>query len=101
MIRIFIAALLATLLVACNATKSSPSYTMIDSQRVIKQAEEAVAKAAKVGYEWRDTSQLLADAKAANEAKDYNTAVALAGQAERQANNSVAQYHTEMKVFKH
>ena len=45
MIRIFIAALLATLLVACNATKSSPSYTMIDSQRVIKQAEEAIAKA--------------------------------------------------------
>lgn len=100
MIRTLFAALLVTLLVGCNATKSSPNYTLIDSTRVIKQAEEAVAKAAAVGFEWRDTAQLLTDAKAANEAKDYNTAVALAGQAERQANNAVKQYHTEMTVFK-
>lgn len=101
MIRTLVAALLATLLVACNATKSSPSYTLIDSKRVIKQAETAITKAAKVGYEWRDTSAMLADAKAAEAKGDYNTAVDLAGKAERQAKNAVAQYHTEMKVFKH
>ena len=100
MIRTLIAALLATLLVACNATKSSPSYTMIDSHRVIRQADAAIAKAAKAGYEWRDTSAMLDEAKAAEKAGDYNKAVALAGQAERQAINAVKQHDTEMVVFK-
>lgn len=100
MIKTLFAALLVTLLVGCNATVRSPSYTLIDSNRVIRQAEAAIAKVAKVGYEWRDTDAMLADAKAANEKKDYNTAVALAGKAERQAIAAYKQYQLEMSVFK-
>ncbi len=100
MIRMLLAALFVALLAGCNGVKSSPSYTLIDSKRVISEAEAAIAKAAKVGYEWRDTSAMLADAKTAEKEGDYNKAVALAGQAERQAQNALAQYHTEMSVFK-
>ncbi len=100
MSRVIFAALLASILVGCNGVKSSPSYNMIDSNRVIKEAETAIAEVAKVGYEWRDTSAMLADAKAANEAKDYNKAVELAGRAERQAIAAYKQYKLEMSVFK-
>jgi hypothetical protein len=100
MIRTLFAALLVALLVGCNAIKSSPSYTNVDSDRVIKQAESAIAKVAKVGYEWRDTGKILASAKAANKKKDYSTAVALAGKAERQAIAAYKQYKLEMSVFK-
>lgn len=100
MSRIIFAALLAGTLVGCNSIKFSPSHNMIDSARVIREAEIAIAKVDKVGYEWRDTDAILADAKAANEAKDYNKAVALAGKAERQAILAYEQYKLEMSVFK-
>lgn len=100
MIRMLFTALLATMLVACNGAKSSASYTPIDSKRVIGQAEAAIAKASKVGYEWRDTDKLLTEAKDAEKNGDYNTAVALASQAEHQAINAVKQHDTEMAVFK-
>ncbi len=96
--RTIFAALLATMLVACNA-KNSPNYTLIDSDRVIREAEAAITKVSKVGYEWRDTSGILAQAKAAHKKNDFNTAVALAGKAKRQAENALEQYHMEMKVF--
>jgi hypothetical protein len=100
MIRMLFAALFVTLLAGCNGIKSSPSYTLIDSKRVIRQAETAITNAKKVGYLWRDTDNMLTAAKDAEKKGDYNTAVAMAGKAERQAQNAVEQYHTEMKVFK-
>lgn len=100
MTRMLFAALFVTLLAGCNGTKSSPSYTLIDSKRVIRQAEAAITKAVKLGYVWRDTGKILAAAKDAEKKGDYDTAVSMAGKAERQAKNAVKQYHTEMAVFK-
>lgn len=97
-------AILSLMLGACATTGSSTStdsqVTAETAAQAIASAEAARAKAAAVGYEWRDTGALIDDARKAAEAKDYNKATNLAKEAENQAVSGVKQYELE-KSKKH
>ncbi len=62
-----------------------------DPAAAIAAAEAARSEAAKVGFEWRDTAQLIEEAKKAASEGDAAKAVALAQQAQRQSENAVKQ----------
>ena len=85
-----LAASLSLLLGAC-ASNGGTSAAAGDAAAAIAAAESARSQAASLGYEWRDTGKLIEAAKAANEAKEYDKAVSLAGQAERQSVYAVKQ----------
>jgi hypothetical protein len=68
------------------------------AQTAISEAEAAVKKAASVGYEWRDTGDILAQAKAALKAGDNAKAAKLAGEAKRQGELAHAQYLSQKDV---
>ncbi|MFA7619978.1 MAG: hypothetical protein WC012_13135 [Thiohalomonadaceae bacterium] len=92
------AALLAS---ACtNQVSSQPAPTADSAQEAIAAAEASVNKAQKVGYEWRDTAKLIAQAKEAAAKQDFATAQALANQAEQQGKLAVKQYEQETAAFK-
>lgn len=83
-------ATLSLLLAAC-ASNGGSTAAADDAAQAIAAAEAAKVKASAVGYEWRDTGKMIEAAKKAAEAKQYEKAVALAGQAERQSINAVKQ----------
>lgn len=56
----------------------------------IASAQAAIEEAAALGAEWRDAQGVLDEAKAANEAGDYATAITLANQAEQMARQAIA-----------
>lgn len=62
-----------------------------DPAEAIAAAESARSEAAKAGYEWRDTAQLIEDAKKAAAENDAKKAIALAQQAQRQSENAMKQ----------
>lgn len=88
---------LSLLLAAC-ASNGGTNAAAEDAAQAIAAAEAARAKAAAVGYEWRDTAKMIKAAKEAAKAKEYNKAVTLAGQAERQGQNALKQYHEQSKA---
>jgi len=88
--KIILTASLSLLLSAC-ASSGGTTAAAGDATQAIAAAEAATAKAAAVGYEWRDTHKMIKAAKKAAEAKEYDKAVALASQAERQSVNAVKQ----------
>lgn len=91
----------ATLLVAGCATQTVSKPADAESAAAaIAAAEASRAAAAAVGYEWRDTAQMIADARKAAEEKDFDKAVKLAGQAEQQGQAAVAQHKQQMNAVK-
>ncbi len=74
---------------ACAA--SGPSYSQNDAQSAIAAAEQERQKAAKAGFEWRDTGKLIKKAKAALKKGDYATAVKLANKAKNQSVHALDQ----------
>lgn len=63
-------------------------------------AETARQQAAAAGYEWRDTSKLLSEAKDAAAAGDYAAAVKLADEAKLQGELAVQQAAHEADAWK-
>lgn len=66
------------------------------AKAAIAAAEKSRDAAAAVGFEWRDTSELIGDAKKALAANDSDKAIKLAGEAERQGELAVKQHAIEM-----
>ena len=62
-----------------------------NAKAAIAAAEKSRAAAAAVGFEWRDTSQLIDDAKKSLAEKEFDKAIKLANQAERQGAIAVKQ----------
>lgn len=97
-----IAILAAIGLSACagNETQSPEAAAMdaAQAQAAITSAEAAVKKAASVGYEWRDTGDILSRAKAALKAGDNEKAAKLASQAQHQGELAHAQYLAQKDV---
>jgi len=100
---LFAAALLAS---GCASTpapaKATPEAAAAKASAVsavqAEQAKAAIAAAEKsrdqataVGFEWRDTGDLIEEAKNAFAANDFDKATKLAGQAERQGALAVKQ----------
>lgn len=80
-----------SLLLAACASNGGTTASADSAAQAIAAAEAAQAKASAVGYEWRDTASMIEAAKKAVEAKQYEQAVDLAAQAERQSINAVKQ----------
>ena len=80
-----------TLALSLAACESTPTKNLNDANMALKAAMSANGKAKKMYVEWRDTGKILKKARAAKGKGDFDKAVKLAGQAERQAMNAVAQ----------
>lgn len=61
------------------------------AKAAIAAAEKSRDAAAAAGFEWRDTTQLIDDAKKAAAAGEFDKAIKLAGEAERQGALAVKQ----------
>lgn len=94
-IKLAIASALALSLAACT---SAPTKSLDDANMAIKSAIKANGKAKKMYVEWRDTGKLLKKARKAKGKGDFDKAVKLAGKAERQAKNAVAQAKAQKNV---
>lgn len=68
-----------------------------EAAELIEKAKDANARAAEVGYEWRDTGKFIDRAEKALENDDRGTAMALAEKARRQAELAYKQYQRERK----
>jgi len=88
---------LSLLLAAC-ASNGGTTAAADDARQAIAAAEAARAKAASVGYEWRDTHKMIKAAQKAVDAHEYDKAVSLAGKAERQSINAVKQQKEQEKA---
>ncbi len=81
----------ALMLGACASAPSGPVHTKNDALSAITAAEHETDRAAKAGFEWRDTRKLIKKAQAALKKGDYDTAVKLANKAKRQSSNALKQ----------
>lgn len=88
----------ATLLGAGCATQTAKPADAEQATAAIAAAEASRAAAEAVGYEWRDTAKMIADAKKAVEEKDFDKAVKLAKQAERQGKEALAQHKQQVEA---
>lgn len=70
-----------------------------EAKNAIYTAKIKMAKAQKLGYEWRDTASLIKDAEKAAAAGDNDKAIELANQAAAQADDAIAQHESEMKRY--
>jgi len=77
-------------------TQSGPSAA---AKKAIYSAKIKLARAEKLGYAWRDTGKLIKAAEKAAAAGDNDKAIKLANQASEQAEDAIAQYHSETKRF--
>lgn len=96
--KIILALAAATLLGAGCATQTAKPADAEQAAAAIAAAESSRAAAAAVGYEWRDTAKMIEDAKKAVEEKDFDKAVKLAKQAERQGQAAVAQHKQQIEA---
>jgi hypothetical protein len=97
------ALLLAAALLAsgcANQGPAEPAATADSANQAIAAAEAAAKKANEVGYQWRDTQQLIDQAKAAAAKQDFATAQKLADTAEKQGHLAVQQFERETAAFK-
>lgn len=79
---------------AAEASTASAAVSTAQAEQAkaaIAAAEKGRDAAAASGFEWRDTSKMIDDAKKAAAANEYDKAISLAGTAERQAAIAVKQ----------
>ena len=94
-------AALALGFVGCATTPEEPAAAAASTvdkataEKAIADAKSANAGAKKLNAEWRDTGDLIKQAEEALAAGDFAKAVALANQAQREAENAVAQAKSE------
>lgn len=94
-IKLAAACALALSLAACEST---PTKSLDDANMAIQAAMKANGKAKKMYVEWRDTGKILKKARKAKSKGDFDEAVKLAGKAEREAINAVAQANAQKNV---
>ncbi len=85
----------ALVLSACASTNSAAPEapnTSESAASAIAAAEAAQKQADSVGYEWRDTADMIKQAKEAAAASDFDRAVATAQRAKRQGELAHAQW---------
>lgn len=88
----------AALLGSGCATQTTKPADAEQAAAAIAAAEASRAAAAAVGYEWRDTAKMIEDAKKAVVEKDFDKAVKLAKEAERQGQAAVAQHKQQIEA---
>lgn len=94
----FIAMTCAVLLSACAANGPAPEARQISAEEAhaaVLAAETARAKAASVGYEWRDTGKFIGQARDLMKEGKHADAYKLAKKAEQQGLLGYAQWQRE------
>lgn len=79
-----------------ETTQAGPSAA---AKNAIYTAKLKLARAQKLGYEWRDTAKMIKEAEKAAAAGDNDKAIALAKKAAKQSDDAIAQYHSETKRY--
>ncbi|MCW8955847.1 MAG: LysM peptidoglycan-binding domain-containing protein [Gammaproteobacteria bacterium] len=91
---LFIILLVLGLAAGCASTPDMVA-DQATAEQAIADAKASNAEAEKIGAEWRDTGSMIKDAEAALAAGDYAKAIELANDAQRQADNAIAQAQAE------
>ena len=81
------------------ATETAQECPNAAAKNAIYTAKIKLARAEKLGYAWRDTAKLIADAEKAGKECDNDKAVELARQAAKQSEDAIAQYHAEQQRY--
>ncbi len=84
---------------AVEPAVQAPAGPSPAAKNAIYSAKIKLARAEKLGYAWRDTSKMIEDAEKAAAAGDNDQAIELANAASEQAEDAIAQYHSETKRF--
>lgn len=84
-----------TMALSLAACQSAPTKSLADANMALQSAMSANEAAKKMYVEWRDTGKIMDKARAAKGKGDFDDAVKLAGKAERQALNAVAQANAQ------
>lgn len=84
-----------TMALSLAACQSAPTKSLADANMALQSAMSANEAAKKMYVEWRDTGEILDKARAAKGKGDFDDAVKLAGKAEKQAINAVAQANAQ------
>ena len=79
-----------------EATQAGPSAA---AKNAIYTAKLKLARAQKLGYEWRDTAKIIKEAEKAAAAGDNDKAIALARKASKQSDDAIAQYNSETRRY--
>lgn len=94
------------LVVGCASTEEpAPAPEVVKecptaaAKNAIYSAKIKLARAEKLGYAWRDTGQMIADAEKAAAECDSDKAIALANQAAEQADDAIAQAQAEAERY--
>lgn len=95
--KLFIVALFSVFLMAGCATTGEGDLTA--AEQAIADAKASNAEAKSMGYEWRDTSKVIAQAEAALAAGNDDEAIRLANKAQAQAEAAIAQGRAENAKF--
>ena len=91
---------LAVLAMLAWVATAHAGETQASYQTAYDAAVKAQQAAAAVGHEWRDIGNMLKSAQAAADAGDFDKAVKLANQAERQGELGVEQAKIEEKIWR-
>ncbi len=101
-----IAVLSTGLIAGCASEKQPEPMTETEqagpsaaAKNAIYSAKLKLARAQKLGYEWRDTAKIIKEAEKAAAAGDNDKAIALAKKAAKQSDDAIAQYHSETKRY--
>jgi len=97
--RLFSVALLSLGLITGCASTDEVADDVLLAEQAIADAKAANAEAKAVNAEWRDTGKLIGQAEEKLAAGDTASAIALANEAEAQANAAIAQAAEENKKF--
>lgn len=81
------------------ATEAAQECPTAAAKNAIYSAKIKLARAEKLGYAWRDTGKMIADAEKAAAECDSETAIALANQAAEQAEDAIAQHNAEAERY--
>ncbi len=88
-------ALIFAVAIGCSSTSTDGSSLEQQAKDAIAAAKKANKEAKAVGYEWRDTGKLIKNAEKALGDEEFEKAIKLANQAQRQAENAVRQERSE------
>jgi len=94
-IKLAIASALMLSLAACGTAQTK---SLSDANMALKAAIAANSKAKKVKNEWKNTGKFIKKARKAKGKGNFDKAVKLAGIAERQAKNALAQSKAQRKA---
>jgi len=92
--------LIALILLVPTHNIGANTYDEATSSKIIKEAEINYKKVLKLKNAWRDTKQIIKNAKKAHTKKDYKKSTILAKKALNEANMALEQYEKQKDNYR-